>query len=177
MRPYNPYHLAAVNYKARHSTSGIVIHAALTLPEQDFDVEAVRHWHLERGWIDIGYHFVILRDGTLRYGRPVWATGAHVTGHNHNTVSVMLMGGATEKSGKLLWAPDSKDNFTPEQWRTLYPLVWALKLVYPTAKVFGHRDYLPEGHPKRCPAFDVSAWVARMFPNEPIEAFDAARRR
>jgi len=43
----------------------ITIHAAATTPSMDIGVKEIREWHLARGWRDVGYHFVIRRDGTL----------------------------------------------------------------------------------------------------------------
>ena len=48
---------------------------------------------MNRGWYDIGYHFVIDYDGTLAAGRPLVRMGAHVKGENKGTVGVALMGG------------------------------------------------------------------------------------
>ncbi len=47
--------------------------------------------HSRRGWeirdshntYHIGYHFVILPDGTVERGRPEWLPGAHARGNNH----------------------------------------------------------------------------------------------
>jgi hypothetical protein len=41
------------------------------------DVETIRGWHKEKGYLDIGYHFVVLRDGVVQVGRPVEKVGAH----------------------------------------------------------------------------------------------------
>lgn len=166
------YNLPLEKYAPRRLTNGIVIHAALTLPEQSFTMSDVRDWHRQNGWIDAGYHFGINRDGSLEYGRPVWAMGAHVSGHNSDTIGIVLMGGAERApNGDLVWAPDSEENFTPHQRRTLFHLVWAMKLSYPDATVKGHRDYLPDGHPKLCPAFDVGAWYDRLFRTEPAQVY------
>ena len=40
-------------------------------------VNEVRRWHLDRGWSDVGYHYLIDRDGTIASGRPVERSGAH----------------------------------------------------------------------------------------------------
>jgi hypothetical protein len=48
--------------------------------------------HLARGWDAIGYHFVVMPSGRCYGGRPVWAMGAHVRGHNRGTVGLALAG-------------------------------------------------------------------------------------
>ena len=52
--------------------------------------------HLHRGFIDVGYHYVIKRDGTVQAGRPLERQGAHVQGYNHLSVGVCLIVGVSE---------------------------------------------------------------------------------
>ena len=106
--------------------------------------------HRQRGFLRIGYHFVIRRDGHIEKGRPVADVGAHVEGHNANSIGVCMVGGLT---------PDMKpqNNYTPQQWGTLIALVKSLKQDYPAAAVVGHRD-IPNVH-KDCPCFDVKTWL------------------
>ncbi len=47
----------------------IVLHCSATPQGRDVTVADIRRWHLERGFADIGYHFVVRLDGTVR-GRP-----------------------------------------------------------------------------------------------------------
>ena len=78
----------------------IIIHASATradwmatLPTAD-KVAEIRRWHVkDRGWKDIGYHYLIDRNGTVATGRPVEQVGAHVAGHNTGTIGVCLIGG------------------------------------------------------------------------------------
>ena len=44
----------------------ILIHCAATPEGQDFTVKQIRQWHLARNFADIGYHFVIYRDGSVK---------------------------------------------------------------------------------------------------------------
>ena len=56
----------------RNKTDTVVIHCADTPEDMDIGAEKIREWHTkERGWDDIGYHWVIRRDGTLDPGRPI----------------------------------------------------------------------------------------------------------
>jgi N-acetylmuramoyl-L-alanine amidase len=48
--------------------------------------------HLDRGWAAIGYHFVVMPSGRIYAGRPAEAVGAHVEGHNLDTIGVALAG-------------------------------------------------------------------------------------
>ena len=80
----------------------IIIHCSMS---SFGDVETIRHWHLERGWDDIGYHFVIQNgytskyglfspgfDGKVQVGRAMELAGAHCYGQNSHSVGVCLVG-------------------------------------------------------------------------------------
>ena len=49
------------------SINEIIIHCSATREGQDIPVETIKKWHTEgRGWTDIGYHFYIELDGTIK---------------------------------------------------------------------------------------------------------------
>ena len=121
----------------------IIIHHTATTKDMDIGAEEIRRWHVhERGWRDVGYHYIIRRDGSLEYGRPVEQSGAHAIGHNQDSIGVALVGGS----------PDV--NFTRKQWLSLKELISELSAKYPQAEIVGHRD-VGSTH---CPGFDVAAW-------------------
>jgi N-acetylmuramoyl-L-alanine amidase len=121
-------------------------------------VADIRKWHKAKGWIDVGYHFVIKRDGTVQKGRPVGDIGAHTEGFNSTAVGVCMVGGVNEKNFTV-----AENNFTPEQWASLKTVVSGLVASYPNARVWGHRDF-PKVD-KACPSFDAKAWAKKQgFP-------------
>lgn len=70
----------------------VVIHHTAS-PRARTTVADVRRWHVEeRGWRDIGYHFLVGADGRPQRGRPVDEQGAHVRGHNADTIGVCVIG-------------------------------------------------------------------------------------
>lgn len=132
----------------------LIIHCSATKPSMDIGVAEIREWHLDRGWSDIGYHYVITRDGGLELGRPVAKPGAHAKGYNANSIGICLVGGVKEEDGKT---PDA--NFTMGQYRKLIDLVWDLEKEYPEIHtICGHRD-LPNVW-KACPCFDVKSFFS-----------------
>ena len=47
----------------------------------------------ERGWSDIGYHFIITRpEGLIQFARPVEEIGAHTEGENKDSIGVCWIG-------------------------------------------------------------------------------------
>lgn len=128
----------------RTRTDYIVIHCADTPSTMDIGAKEIRQWHIvDNGWADIGYHYVIRRNGLREHGRALEAIGSHVRGFNSCSVGVCMVGG---KGG---------NNFTKLQFDELEKLVKELKLKYPKAEVVGHCE-LNSG--KTCPSFDVQAW-------------------
>jgi len=125
----------------------IIVHCASTKPSMDIGAKEIREWHTkERGWSDIGYHWVIKRDGAIESGRDEKVAGAHARSHNGDSIGVCLAGGMTE-DGRLA------ANFTFAQYSSLVYLVNELKDKYPDIDVKGHRDLA--GVKKECPCFDV----------------------
>ncbi len=115
--------------------------------------EAIDMWHKDRGWSGIGYHFVIPNgklhsysdydadsDGLIQYGRPEDKTGAHVKGHNSDSLGICLIG---------------VNLFTTKQLETALELVKGLMEKYdvPLEKVLGHNEF-PDVN-KACPGFDM----------------------
>lgn len=135
----------------------IVIHCSDTYARMDIDAAEIRRWHIkERGWKDIGYHFVIKRDGTVQTGRDTdqdgdifEEVGAHVGGYNLNSIGICLVGGKGD-NGK------AENNFTPAQWKSLETLIRVIKADYPNASIHGHREF---NAAKACPSFDVQEWL------------------
>lgn len=138
----------------RTGTDYLVVHCSATRASQDIDAATIRKWHMDKGWYDIGYHFVIKRDGTRDTGRKVNAIGSHVQGYNARAVGICLIGGVADDG------IEPENNFTPAQFVTLRALLLDLRPKFPKAKIQGHRDF-PNVH-KACPSFDVSAWLKEV---------------
>jgi N-acetylmuramoyl-L-alanine amidase len=130
----------------RKSTEYIVIHCSATPASHDVDAKEIDRWHRAKGWLKIGYHFVIKRDGTVQKGRDLDAVGAHVAGFNHCSVGVCVVGGM-DKDNK-----HPEDNFTLAQRQALHCLLTDLEALYPSAALVGHWELDPK---KACPVLDM----------------------
>jgi hypothetical protein len=75
-----------------HHTAYRSTRIGTTLEAQSRHVREIERWHLDRGFLAIGYHFVISPTGRIFRGRPVDRMGAHVKGHNRGTIGICLMG-------------------------------------------------------------------------------------
>lgn len=73
------------------SWSYIIVHHT---GAEERDAEQVRRYHLSLGWRDIGYHYVIERDGKAVPGRSLDLPGAHCRAGGMNTkgIGVALIG-------------------------------------------------------------------------------------
>lgn len=136
----------------------IVIHESDTPTGRETTAHDIDQWHRARGWFrsevhrkaynptltSIGYHYVIRIDGTVETGRHPDEIGAHVAGHNADSIGICLVGCG---------------QYTPAQWDTLADLVNNLIGTYGlNTGVCGHRDF--PGVTKTCPDFDVAQWIA-----------------
>lgn len=75
--------------RKRSQTTRIIFHHSLADYSQ---AEVIRKWHLERGFDDIGYHRVILKNGVVQAGRDIGLVGAHALGKNADSIGVCLEG-------------------------------------------------------------------------------------
>ena len=55
-------------------------------------IHSIHNWHLQRGWLGCGYHYVIHEDGSIFQGRPINVVGAHAKGNNENSIGICTVG-------------------------------------------------------------------------------------
>ena len=76
-----------------HSASGI-----------DTTAAQVKGWHLDKGWSDIGYHYVVEGSGLVVIGRDLDRAGAHAKGANGDSVGICLVGSNNVPSERWTFA-------------------------------------------------------------------------
>lgn len=131
--------------------SRITIHCSASENFKTWDVEKIRRFHVdERGFSDIGYHFVIQPDGETQRGRALNAIGAHVKGSN------LIEGGINV--GICLIGLDS---FTKRQFVSLRSTIQFLLSSYnlPEHKIYCHYEYA-SANGKTCPNMRAAALMA-----------------
>lgn len=123
----------------------IILHCTATPEGKHFDVDTIRRWHVkDRGWRDIGYHYVIYIDGSLHEGRPLEQIGAHTSGHNKDSIGIVYVGGCDSKM-------KAKDTLNEAQETTMVNLIKALREEHGPLTLHGHNEFAA----KACPSFKV----------------------
>ena len=131
--------------KFKSKPTMVVIHCSATREGQYFNADDIHRWHKAKGWSGIGYHIVILLDGTVEYGRPLHTIGAHTRGINYKSLGVCLIGGVDADG-------NPKDTRTEAQKESLIAVIDALKKDYEGITIHGHNEFSP----KACPSFVVA---------------------
>ena len=116
----------------------IIVHCSDALVST---TEDIRRWHKEKGWSDIGYHFVIEKDGKIHNGRDLDIFGSHCVGQNTDSIGICICG------------KDLRD-MNIGQFVSLRELIQSIKTVFGPMDVYGHRTLDKQG--KTCPNFDVN---------------------
>ncbi|MGB0953288.1 MAG: peptidoglycan recognition protein family protein [Planctomycetota bacterium] len=142
-----------------------VHHTAMPFSSTDLgasraEVRTVQRLHMnDRGMADVGYHFLIDREGRVFEGRPLYAQGAHSSGdHNIGNIGICLLGNfvSDPESGAdhaVAQAP------TVKQMETLERLTGEICEEYEIkgSQVFGHKHWKSTA----CPGPHLMAWAQR----------------
>jgi len=113
----------------RYDLTHIIIHHTAA---EEKDSEQIRRYHMSKGWQDIGYDYVIERDGKTVAGRSLSIQGAHagVAYYNQHSIGVAVIGNLS-----------SRDIF-PEQLLSLIDLLYELRTNWniPLENILLHRE-------------------------------------
>jgi len=159
----------------RNKWKNVIVHHSAS----DFGCSRlIRQWHIERGWKDIGYHFVIQNGrpysdwklpivpliGSVELGRPFnddeWVQeneiGAHTLGYNSNSIGICLI---------------HLTKFHEKQIESLFDICQHLMTRFniPVKNFFGHYEK-DKGKPD-CPSFDMDLFREALFSPEGKKEF------
>ncbi len=136
------------------------------------DVATFNDWHEKKGWNGIGYHWVITScyptedhyrnnqpdmafDGVIHKGRSEQFRGAHVRGHNWQSIGVVLTG--------------KKGTFSSKQLYSAAKLCTLISLRFPHIEsVKGHYEFTDL---KTCPDIDMDYFRKWIQPKGVLEGF------
>lgn len=152
--------------KSKRKITEIIVHCSATPEGKDYTVDDIRRWHKQRGYSDVGYHYIVYRNGQLVQGRDVNIIGAHASGHNAHSIGICYIGGMNAENTQ------PEDTRTLRQKARLLSLLVDLRKLYPNARIIGHRDLSedkngngiiePSEWMKACPSFDAKSEYHRI---------------
>lgn len=136
------------------SKKGIIIHCSDSTFGSSIEID---RWHRQRGWNNVGYHFVICNgqvenntflecmDGMIERGRDIDKSGAHATGYNSSHIGICLIG---------------INEFTGKQFDSLAKLIKELTSRYNITKenIIAHYNVSS----KTCPNFNVERFLDNL---------------
>ncbi len=132
----------------------IILHHSLTKDSKTVSWNAIRKYHMAKGWKNCGYHFGIELIGDryeILVGRMLNDKGAHTKGQNSRSIGICLIGNFDKE------APPK------EQWDLAVKLVSALRKIFTMSlnDIYGHREF---ANYKSCPgtAFDLQLFKSQI---------------
>jgi N-acetyl-anhydromuramyl-L-alanine amidase AmpD len=124
--------------KPKRTVSKIFLHCSASDNPKHDNVETITKWHIERGFITIGYHYFISKDGVVHKGRSLETVPSAQQGHNTGSIAICLHG-------------LDKDKFTEAQFISLRNLIFVINTEYQhKLSIHGHCEVSA----KSCPVFD-----------------------
>ena len=131
-------------YKTNRKINSIAIHCSASPQGRGDDAHTIDAWHRKRFGSGLGYHYVILEDGTIQKGRWADFQGAGVYGSNYGTLHVCFIGGM------------KFDDMTDAQRESVEKLSKILMVSYDlkAKNIKGHNEY-PSHSSRGCPMIDM----------------------
>lgn len=142
----------------KRKITDVIVHCSAT---QTGTVESIRRYHVDiNGWKDIGYHYVIELDGSVKIGRNEDQVGSHCVGANSNSIGICLVG---------------DKEFSDEQRKSLYELLCDIIKRHNLGvhQISGHKDWpSAKKQGKTCPNIptgEIHAQVRALIGNDEID--------
>ena len=153
--------LRAVQTLEPENVKYLIIHCTATRCDMDFTEADLEREHKNRGFLTVGYHYYVRKDGTVTRWRDLDKIGAHCKPYNACSIGICYEGGIME-NGK------PGNTMTPKQLASIGALLIELQNQFPNAVVRGHRD-MPLASKKACPCFDAKRIFKDFIINEEID--------
>ena len=136
------------------SITHIILHTA-AWPGDPSIHDIYRVHVIENGWRDVGYHYLIRKDGTIEVGRHESQQGAHSRDGGMNPVSI----------GICMSGHHDREHYTQAQASSLVKLSRAIMRTYhiPIENFIGHRE---AGAAKTCPGTQIDMDAIRGLIHE-----------
>lgn len=124
----------------------IIFHSTHTDNEVENEIETIRKRHIEKGLFNIGYNFLINKDGIIFPCRNICLIGAHCTTQNIFSIGICLAG---------------KNNFMEKQFIATADLAKRLLKAYSISKseIYPHSYF----EKVKCPDFDIQQIISLVI--------------
>ena len=144
-RVLNPEVNMGFTYKTNRKIKSIAVHCSASPQGRGDDAHTIDQWHRERFGSGLGYHYVILEDGTIQKGRWADYAGAGIYGSNYGTLHICFIGGV------------KYEDITDAQKKSLRKLSMVLLTMYDLKPedVKGHNEY-PKHSSRGCPMTNMT---------------------
>jgi RHS repeat-associated protein len=125
-------------------------------------IQDIQNEHIREGLADIGYHYIVGKDGLVYEGRLIGARGAHVEGGNSHKIGILVVGDFEPGDfielpffGEIKISDEPADIISPQQEASLESLVAYLDFLYGIEEIGGHNKY----NDTRCPGVNLKSTV------------------
>jgi hypothetical protein len=127
----------------------LIIHHSVIYDNDDVTtLKDAQDLHMdERLWADIGYHYLIGKNGGIYEGRDVRVRGVHVAGYNTGSMGVCLLGNF------------NVDQVSELQWQSLGWLCAWLVENFSFVRLAAHQDFNPQ---TECPGTNLLASMEQL---------------
>lgn len=139
-----------IKFRPRDITRRIILHDSHTGPNVENIADYLRNKGREMGLMDVGYHAIFDRDGTMTQTRDWTVWGSHTPGHNYDSIGLCLVGGSHMDG----WLEGGA--FTFDQRKALFATLAFLMKTWPDLKVIAHTEVQKfRNRMCSCPDLDV----------------------
>lgn len=153
----------------------VVVHATDTSKDMEVNYDVLYAWDvIGREFSEVGYHLIILRDGSLQVCRPISTIGLHTLNeHNPNSIGIAFVGGllGTRKGNSII---RSHKSYSMEQFNTFDTFMRAFYTVIPGGQAWGHNNI--DQNRRSDPHFDVPQYVQKKFNKFNTQTLEETRR-
>ncbi len=163
--------------RSGRNVDSTIIHATETFTNKNIGAEEIDDFAVQLGQEEIGYHYVIRRDGRLQRGRSVEQEGDHAPyNFNKTSIGLVMVGGINRASTESLSFTNSSASFTRAQYDTLELFLKTFYNHLPGGEVYGHNELKSlfstdtDGEEEPLdeqefldPFFDVSEYIYSLF--------------
>ena len=134
---------------SRRKIHTIAVHCSFSPQGRGDDANTIDDWHKERWGSGIGYHYVVLEDGTIQKGRWVDYKGSHAKGHNKGTIAICRIGGMGKDGTPIRDATDEQI-FSIRKLSRLLVDMYDLSAI----NILGHNEF--PNVKKSCPLLNMN---------------------